>query len=130
MFHLTDESQLIFVQKSGPNLGETMQPNNAEVFAYSVKALAEENNLNLNYSNNISNTQTLEYLVVADLKRVSWDFGFTNAKMNAEIEYLLPDGSRVLINGIYNSIGGGTKSQNLFLAFLNANSQILKEIAE
>src|SRR5690606_15597053 len=118
------------VEKSGPNIGETMQPNNVEMFMYSVMVLAKENQLNLRHIYNPIEAKNTDYLIIADLKSVKWEFGFTNAVMKAEMEYSLPDGTKIPIVGSYKTFGGGTKSDNLLMAMIDANGQILNKIAE
>ena len=130
VFCLTEESRSILVEKSGLNLGETMQPNNVEVFMYSVMVLGKENQLNLRYIYNPIDAKITDNLIVADLKSVKWDFGFTNAVMKAELEYTLRDGTKIPIIGTYKTMGGGTKSENLLMAMIDANGQILNEIAD
>lgn|SRR5690554_1570404 len=130
VFHLTEESKSVEVEKKGMHFGDTLPPNILEVFKLSITGSARENKLNLKYLDELSNVKETEYLIIADLKKITWEFGFTNATMNAEIEYTLPNGYKVLKNGVFKTSAGGTKSENLFLALLNANGQILKQISE
>lgn len=128
-FSMTENSQAIQIEMGGTYLGESEIPNNVEVFKESLSILSNDLNVDLVYVTH-SNDSSSQNLIIADFKKATWFFGFSRANMTAVIEYTLPNGEKVEIEGIYRAFGIGTKKQFLKNAFINANSKVLKELAK
>lgn len=129
-FNMTENSQSVLIQKTGTSLGESYDPDNIEVFKKSLLQLAESEKINLKYINDLGTESNQGEFITADFKKAVWHFGFSRATMTTEIEYTLPNGEKILINGVSKVFGMGTKTYHLLGSFVNANSKLLQEIAK
>lgn len=102
-------------------------PNTKMMFKQSIEELSKETKTNLIFTEETEKIPDNCILIKAEIKNISWHFGFSNATMKTLIYYSTQNLEKYIeIEGIHKSFGGGSKKNNLKKSLKNANFEFLK----
>tara|TARA_B100000795_G_C22766964_1_gene426128 strand:- start:1000 stop:1524 length:525 start_codon:yes stop_codon:yes gene_type:complete len=129
IFTLDSKSDDVSIQRSGPNFGRERVPNIRDIYKESVKNMAEETGLNVQYRESYNPTKGSEIHIVATITKLNWVFTPISATMESYVDFEI-DGAvaEYQLIGLFKNMWGGTEKYNLTKSLKNANFKLLKEL--
>ena len=124
VFIYDKESNLVKINKVGPNIGESKIPDYEETFIAAVEQLQKSMNTQISVEDELSFPSDTVERVVVKIEEIEWKFRFADATMSTDITFTV-EGEVFPITGTNTVYWHGTKKGNLYKSLKSGIYQFL-----